>query len=191
MKKTSFFEWLKNKVINFAQGNENNAPSVLPEEPTNKTEEPTVKAESQTIKTYKATGMEHRLDNLLRLRIENENYSMSKKELVEEGLIGERVWEFEYYPLKVELIPEPDNPDDPKAIKVVVDGEHVAYIKKGSCAHLLKVIKGNRIKKMECEIGGGRYKYISEDYNESGKEIYTLERSTAPYFVHLHLIEID
>lgn len=204
MKRTSLFEWLKEKVISLVQGGKNNLPSTLPEEPMNKAEEPMNKAEEpknkaeepknkedQSIKTYKATGMQHRLESLLRLGVENADYLMSKKELVDEGLIGERVWEFDFFPSKVELIPEPDNAYDPNAIKVMVDGEHVAYIKKGSCAHLLKAIKGNRIKNIKCEIAGGRYKYISEDYSESGKEIYTLERDTAPYFVHLQVTEID
>ena len=142
-----------------------------------------------TVKTYKATGMEHMLKNLLRLGIKNEAYSASKKDLIEDGLIGERVWEVEFYPCKAELVPEPDNAYDPNAIKVVVDGEHVAYIKKGSCKHLLKVIKTGRIQDIKCEIAGGKYKYISEDYDDNGREIYTVERGDVPYFVHLHITE--
>lgn len=142
-----------------------------------------------TVKTYHATGMEHRLENLLSLSIENTDYSKSKKSLIEDGLIEERVWEYEFYPHNVELIPEPDNPYDPNAIKVVVDGEHVAYIKKGSCAHLLKVIREGRIEKIECIIGGGNFKYIQEDVDEDGEFSYTLVKESKPYYVWIHITE--
>lgn len=172
MKLSAFFKWLKDKAAGTIQ-----------------VEEPKPQPEAYTVKTYKATGMEHRLESLLRLKVTNWDYPKTKKELIEDGLINERVWEFEFYPTKVDLVPEPDNPYDPNAIKVMVDGEHVAYIKSGSCKHLLKVIKEGRIKKIKCEIGGGRYKYISEGYNDYGKEVYTLDRGTAPHFVHLHIAE--
>ena len=145
---------------------------------------------TSNIKTYHATGMEHYLDNLLSLGIKNEDFEKSKKALIDEGLVEERVWEYEFYPLKVELVPEPDNPYDSKAIKVVVDGAHVAYIKKGSCAHLLKVIQEERIEGIKCQIGGGRYKYISGEWDDEMENVtYTLESDSRPYFVWLYITE--
>lgn len=182
MKKASFFDWVKGKISKLVCEAEKENSSSLTKKATNK-------AGDKTVKTYKATGMAYRLDNLLRLGVKNEEYSKSKKELIEDGQIGESVWEFNFCPSNVELIPEPDNPHDPNAIKVVVDGAHVAYIKKGSCAHLLKVIKENRIEKIECEIAGGQYKYVVEEYNDDGKKTYLLEKDNAPHFVHLHITE--
>ena len=141
-------------------------------------------------KTYKVTGMEHYLDNILTLACTGDHYDLTKKELIEYGLTEERIWQQEFYPGKVELVPEPDNPHDPKAIKVMVDGQHVGYIKKGSCAHLLKVIKEGRLGRIECEMGGGNYKYIEEDYDdERDKYVYNMDRGSAPYFVHLKIEE--
>lgn len=148
---------------------------------------------STTVKTYHATGMDHRLESLLSLRVENTDYSKSKKGLIEDGLIEKRVWEYEFYPSKAELIPEPDNPYDPKAIKVIVDGKHVAYIKKGSCAHLLKAIREGRIEDIKCEIGGGNYKYIYEKEDDegdgNGEPSYVLEKGSKNYFVWLYITE--
>lgn len=144
---------------------------------------------SATVNTYHATGMEYRMESLLRISVENTDYSKSQKSLITEGLVGERVWELEFYPHKVELIPEPDNPYDPNAIKVVVDGEHIAYIKKGSCAHLLKLIRDGRIEKIECVIGGGNFKYIQEDWDEDGESSYTLVKESIPYYVLLRITE--
>lgn len=70
-----------------------------------------------------------------------------------------------------------------------MDGVHVAYIKAGSCAHLLKVIRENRVKKIDCKIRGGKYKYVSCEYDEDGNEEYTLERGEKPYTVTLYVTE--
>lgn len=141
-------------------------------------------------KKYRVTGMDHYMDNLMSLSYEDQDYFLTKKELIEENYIGERVWQYGFDSVRVELDPEPDNPADPKAIKVLIKGVHVGYIKAGSCAHLLKVLREDRIKKIECEIFGGPYKYIDEQYDyERDKEIYTLEKGDAPYAVHLTIEE--
>lgn len=159
----------------------------MPEAPAPAQVKPVIVA---NVKTYKVTGMSHRMENLMALAEENDDYQLSKRELVKEELIGERVWQYEFYPHKTELVPEPDNPVDPNAIKVVIDGQHVGYIKSGSCAHLLKVISEGRIGRIGCQIGGGKYKYIDEDYNEDGDSIYTLEKDELAYFVHLKIEEL-
>ena len=159
---------------------------VTPSQPTTVKEEETIS--STEVKTYHATGMEHRMADLFSLGHKNVDFSKSKKELIKDELVGERVWEWGFYARKVELVPEPDNPYDPKAIKVVADGVHIAYIKKGSCAHLHKVIREGRMEAIKCKIGGGNYKYISEDW-EDEDVTYTLEKNSAPYFVWLYITE--
>lgn len=141
-------------------------------------------------KTYRVTGIQHYMDNLLNLAVPNDDYTLSKRDLIDLGLTDERIWEHIFCASTANLVPEPDNPHDPRAIKVVAEGEHIGYIKAGSCAHLLKVIRENRILKIECEIAGGPYKRIDEDYDyDKDKEVYTLERGTTPYFATLYITE--
>ena len=119
-----------------------------------------------------------------------EDYEMSKRDLIDAGMTDERIWEYEFDPANVELIPEPENPHDPNAVKVIVDGEHVGYVKKGSCKHILKLIAENRILRIDCEIGGGNYKIVSEEYDdEKDKEVYTLVRDKTNFFVTLTIRE--
>lgn len=154
---------------------------------------PTRKADTNTSvkRTYRVAGTTFHSDNIMNLAIGNSDYELSKKELIDDDLINERIWEYEFDPSDVQLIHEPDNPEDPNAIKVIVDGEHVGYIKAGSCAHLLKVIREGRIAGITCEMGGGKYKYISTEYDdENDKDVYTLERDTCPFFVHLEITEL-
>lgn len=140
-------------------------------------------------KTYKVTGMQHYMANIMTLAMENDDYKLSKRDLVDQGLIDERVYQYDFCPLRAELVQEPDNPVDPNAIKVLVDGLHVGYIKAGSCAHLNKVIRENRIEEIRCAMGGGGYKFIAEDYDDYGRETYTMEKDKIPFWVHLTIKE--
>lgn len=143
-----------------------------------------------TEKTYRVAGTSFRLENIAKLGTENPDYYKSKKELIELEQIDEKIWKYEFYSLKATVTPEPDNPVDPNAIMVEVNGQHVGYIKAGSCAHLLKVIKGDRIRGIDCDIRGGPYKVITEDYDEgTDKEFYRLEKGELNYSVVLHIFE--
>ena len=137
-------------------------------------------------KTYKVTGISHYLDNLMTLTTENFDYDSTKKELIDMGYENERIYQYEFYPSKTELIPEPDNPYDPNAIKVLIDNVHIGYIKSGSCSHIHKLIKNNGIEKIDCIIKGGKYKYLGYDEDE---DKYFLEKSEVNYFVDLILTE--
>ncbi len=143
-------------------------------------------------KTYKVTGMQYRMENLMALAEENICYNWNKKDLIDEWMTNERVYQYTFSPKKTELVPEPENPHDPKAIKVVVDGQHVGYIKAGSCAHLHKVIREGRIERIDCEISGGKYKIVLENYDSlTEKSSYSMERDEAPFWVHLQIYERD
>lgn len=159
---------------------------IIPPQPEKLQVIPPVSSVEAKIKKYKVTGTSHYLDNILGLATENIDYDLSKKELVDEGYDNERIYQYNFYPSKTELVPEPDNPYDPNAVKVMVDGVLVGYIKAGSCTHILKVLKEDRIVKIECEIGGGNYKYLGYDEDE---ESYYLDKDKTPYFVHLSISE--
>lgn len=146
--------------------------------------------QAQNVKKYKVAGVTHYVDNVLELATEDPDYDLSKRELIAEDRVQERVWKYFFAPQKVELVPEDDNPQDPKAIKVIVDGQHVGYIKSGSCAHLRKVMDQGGIVDIDCMIGGGPYKYVALEYDdETDKEIYTLEKDETHIFVHLDITE--
>lgn len=142
------------------------------------------------VNTYKVSGITHYMDNIMALAVENSDYSLPKKKLIE-TLTGEKkIWKYEFPAAQVKLIPEPDNAYDPNAIKVIADGKHVGYIKAGSCSHMLKCIREQRIVSIGCKIGGGPYKILREDYDiDKDKQIFTLEKGDAYYYVHLSVAE--
>ena len=145
---------------------------------------------AEKTKTYKVAGVTHYVNNIMNLSSENSDYFLSKRELIEEDLNNERIWKYEFYPERVELVPEPDNPEDPNAIKVIVDDEHVGYIKRGSCTHVHTLLNSGNITGITCTIGGGPYKYVREEYDdERDKEVYSLEKDETNLFVRLEISE--
>jgi len=149
------------------------------------------------IKTHKVAGVTQYIDNIMTLASDNLDYDLSKRELFDENLLSQRVYQYDFYPSKVELIPEPDNQYDNKAIKVIVEGVHVGYIKSGSCSHIHNLLNNNRIHKIEVEMGYGKYKVLHDnrdDYDQMenkyvGSDL-ELEKDETPPFVHLKIWEI-
>lgn len=143
-----------------------------------------------TNKTYRVTGIDHYTDNLLELAVPNSNYDMTKKEIIDSGMTDQDIWEYEFYPSKLELQPEPDNPHDPNAIKVLLDDKLVGYIKSGSCKHLLNVINQDRFMGASCKIGGGKYKRVDEEYDyDKDKDVYTLDKGDKKFSIVLTVKE--
>lgn len=131
--------------------------------------------------THKVAGTSFRQDAIKTLGTKNPDFAKTKRALQDAGLTDEWVYEYEFAPQKVELLPEPDNPHDPKAIKVVVDGVHVGYIKAGSCAHVHKLLESDRIQRITCFIGGGKSKGLFPD----GEGEYVLEQDEIPFHARL------
>ena len=102
-------------------------------------------------------------------------------------MTDESIYEYEFPLFDAELIEEPDNEVDPNAIMVVLNGVHVGYIKAGSCNRVKKRMREDRIKRVTARIFGGRYKYVSTDYDDNGNERYTLEKGERTFTVMLTL----
>ncbi len=131
--------------------------------------------------THKVAGTNYRQDAIKAMGTKNPDYAKTERALRDAGLTDEWVYEYEFAPQKVELVPEPDNPHDPKAIKVVVDGVHIGYIKAGSCAHVHKLLDADRIARITCFIGGGKSKGLIQDCEGE----YILEEGETPFHARL------
>ena len=104
---------------------------------------------------------------------ENSDYDLTKREILDDGLEDERIFKYEFFIKKVELIPEPDNPHDENAVKVIADGVHIGYVPAGKAKKAARIISTEDIKSITCEMSGGPYKKVYEDYDD-GK--YVLDK---------------
>ena len=180
MRKASIFEQLKeiatSIIDNIRTYFVQSLPSAASQASTNETES------GPREERHKVAGVSFRESAIRGLGFENPDFNLTKKQMIEEGLTDERVYRTDFGVYSCDLIPEPDNPEDPKAIKVMADGVHIGYIKKGSCAHIHKLLREDRIDQAVCEFGGGSYKIVLTDYDEDGDEIYTIETEKTPYW---------
>lgn len=111
--------------------------------------------------THRIAGTSFHQDAIMSLGSLNPDYRLSKEQLIKKGLLNVTVYEYKFQSYKAELVPEPTNQYDPNAIKVLISGKHIGYIKKGSCAHLKKLMSTNSIKSITATIKGGNSKYIT------------------------------
>ena len=162
-------------------------PQAVPQQVSAPESKPAPKPAGSKKENHYVAGVSYRPHEIESLGSANNYFETNKSEMIEDGIIDEKIWEYSFNPQKVELVPEPDNEHDPNAIKVVIDGVHVGYIKRGSCAHIKKLIQEGKIEGIEAEIGGGRYKVVYEDYDdENDKEVYRFEAGeTDSYWVEL------
>lgn len=114
----------------------------------------------KNVETHRVAGTSYKQREIKSLGSLNPDYQLNKAQLIKKGLLNTSVYEYTFKKLKAELIPEPTNEVDPNAIKVIVSGKHVGYIKKGSCAHIKKLLKSNTIVSVTANVKGGNYKYI-------------------------------
>ena len=127
--------------------------------------EPKPERAASKTETHRIAGTSFHEKEIPELMIENGDYDMTAAELIDAGFEDERVYRyFEAY-CDAALEPEPDNQYDPNAVKVYADGIHIGYIKKGSAAHVKKLLEEDRIARMSITITGGPYKlaYLNED----------------------------
>lgn len=112
-------------------------------------------------------GVRHYEDNIMTLLCENPDYRLSKRDLLDLYVYQAVPQYIPKAKLNVVLEEEPTNQYDPNAIKVLMNGLTVGYIKSGSCAHAKNVIAAGIKKIFVKEIAIGRYKYVHENSVET------------------------
>lgn len=140
---------------------------------------------------HKIAGTSYRINDILTLAVENDDYLLSKKDMINDFLYDKKIYQYEFFIHKTELIPEPDNPYDPNAIKVIMDGVHVGYIKKGSCAHVKNLMNSGTILSIKGSIYGGKYKYLAktvELYGDEKPSDFELEKDETEYGALIEII---
>ena len=90
-------------------------------------------------------------------------YRESNDSLISTYRHGGVIWKYlAFRSDNVQLIEEPDNPYDPDAIRVQVDGVTIGYIKPGVTSRVRNLLKTDGVK-LSASISGGPYKSVFED----------------------------
>ena len=144
-----------------------------------------VEAKKENKETFKVAGVSYRQKEIRSLGTSNEDYKMTKAEIVDCGMTNERIYQYRFDYSDIQIVPEPDNPEDPKALKVLIDGVHVGYIKKTRTSRMRNLMKLPGFK-VTAEIFGGKYKRVNEFYDdEKEDDVAYLDNGVADFGVHL------
>lgn len=124
---------------------------------------------------FKVAGVSYYKDNILELADENDDYLLlSNRELIESYDVGDKIYQYEFNPKHVELIPDPENEYDKNAVRVEIDGLQVGHIKKGSCSQVKNLLASPDFLRVEVDsMGLGGYKRICEEYEEDEYDWYS------------------
>lgn len=136
-------------------------------------------------KHFEVAGTQHYLKELLEIVSENPDFDERKSFYAENYFDGDRIYKYEETTFEnVELIDEPENEYDPKAIRVEIDGVKVGYVKKGSTSEIRNLLKNPNIK-VTADFHGGPYKDISFDEDDRVE----VDRGEYGYYIKLTFTE--
>lgn len=126
--------------------------------------------------SFDAVGMEYRRDAILSLAESSRAFDYPDDKFLEKYPDGRRIYKYSFQGLTGELVPEPTNPHDPDAIKVQLNGVHVAYVPAILCKDVLALLKSGYSPRIT--VKGGPYKYA-----ENG----TVQQAGKLFFIHVYM----
>lgn len=137
---------------------------------------------------HKLAGTSYHLDAIMELAQENPDYDLTKREIIDDDLTDERIYQYTFTDGPVELVDAPDNEHDPNAIKVLIAGQHIGYIKRGSTGRVHNLQRAGRVLGVTAEIYGGKYKVVTCDEDYDGTEHYDLIKDETEYGAAIEIL---
>lgn len=137
---------------------------------------------------HKVAGTSYHLDAIMELAEDNPDYDMTQREIVDAGMEEQRIYQYTFPDSPVELVDDSDNEQDPNAIKVLVAGQHIGYIKRGSTGRIHKLQRSDRVLGVTAEIYGGKYKVVICDDDDDGAEHYDLIKDETGYGAAIEIL---
>lgn len=125
---------------------------------------------SEIIENHKIAGSQYYVENYISFLENDPEYKLDKKELIKKYPDGFTIREYKKGNFSVTLEEDPDNTHDSNAVKVLLNGNIIGYIKKGSCSHIKNLIQRKQIAKVDAVITHGNIKEYS--LNDNGNLTY-------------------
>lgn len=135
---------------------------------------------------HKVAGTSYHLDAIMELAEDNPDYDMTQREIIDAGMEEERIYQYTFPDSPVELVDDSGNEQGPNAIKVLVAGQHIGYIKRGSTGRIHKLQRSGRVLGITAEIYGGRYKVV-RSVEEYQMQHYEMDRDESLYGAAIEL----
>lgn len=105
-------------------------------------------------------NIEDHMDAIMELVEVNEDYKLSKKDLIEDGREDEKIFQYELGNVKAE-IKSISCGGGSEQLQVFVYNTHIGDVKKGSVSRVKNLLKDKEIKRIDAEVTGGNYRLLS------------------------------
>lgn len=112
--------------------------------------------------TIKLSGTSFLQDVLLDFAEPDPEYSMTQREIIEDGREDDPIYQYFVPTMTAELRPEPENEVDQDAIAVYAEGEHIGYIPKGQTKAVRDLLDAGRVMHINADVYGGPFKILRE-----------------------------
>lgn len=112
----------------------------------------------------------------------SDGYKASKRELVDLGYADESIYKYETITAPA-VLEEKDG-----GLAVMYEDEILGTVKAGSVSHVRNLLADPRLDRADVMVFGGPHKYIAEDEDDDGREVYEVTNYTdAPFKVTLRI----
>lgn len=115
------------------------------------------------IEEYAVSGVSRRQDVILAHATENDDYTLSKQQIIDLGMEDEKIYQYGGERLCATLEREPNNPHDPNAVRVLMVGDFIGYIPADASAHVAALLDHGAITDVRARIVGGPCKYYDSE----------------------------
>ena len=117
-------------------------------------------------------------DAIRELCEKNDDFSLSKSDLLNQFSTDDRVFKFTGSYSDAEIVPDDS---DPKILRVVISGDIVGTVKKGSVSRVKNLTSSPEFRKLYVELNGGDYKHITYDDD-------VVLNNDSEYFADLYIV---
>ena len=140
--------------------------------PSNGSDRKTSASETGGDNTYSfhVAGTSFRQNDICDLCFENDDYSLSKSELIDMFMVDEPIYQYETAFASVSLVLDPDNEYDNNAIKVMHHDVHLGFVPKDETDRVRRIIGGDY--SVSADAFAGPYKIVTEEEDGS----YSVEK---------------
>lgn len=127
------------------------------------------KREGTVMREFSVAGVSTRQDVFKKAGYRNDEYSLSKKRIIDEGLEDVDIPQYEFGTVHIGLELEPENEHDPNAVKVLLNDEQIGYIPADDSEYVHDMMEDDRIADIDAKIVGGPFKRYNSDTDEIEK----------------------
>lgn len=127
------------------------------------------KREGTVMREFSVAGVSTRQDVFKKAGYRNDEYSLSKKRIIDEGLEDVDIPQYEFGTVHIGLELEPENEHDPNAVKVLLNDEQIGYIPADDSEYVHDMMEDDRIADIDAKIVGGPLKRYNSDTDEIEK----------------------